>query len=313
MKKTILFYVFLFITLSGVIGQNLSKSGFQFFTIGDVEAVVLSDGHIPFPSIQPIVGPDTSPELIDQYLKKIRRINNMDFSLNILLLKKGEKIILLDTGVGEMNKGQLLTDLSMLEISPEQVTDIFISHAHMDHIMGFFDKNDHIVFNKANIYISKQEFDFWMMGTPDFSSSKMVSSEVSGMLEVIKKYLKILEPKLTMINDGETILDFITIEKAPGHTKGHIMFRLLSGGEELVCISDLIHDTSLFTNPTWGIAFDWNFQLGISTRIEKLRKLNSENALIFGFHLPYPGIGQLREIGVDSYEWMPKAFASPLQ
>ena len=43
---------------------------------------------------------------------------------------------------------------------PEDITDVFISHAHPDHIGGLVDKTGKLVFPNAGYFINKTEYDF---------------------------------------------------------------------------------------------------------------------------------------------------------
>lgn len=311
MRKLITCMLVAFFSISYLSAQDLANGGCQYFKVGDIEAVVMSDGHFEYPSVQPIVAPDADPSEVASYLEKVGRTNTMDLALNILLLKKGDKLILLDSGVGEAMNGRLLKHLKQMGVSPEQITDIVISHAHFDHIAGLFDKDQKIVFKNAKVHISQIEYDFWTSENPDFSRSKAPSKDAKEMIQGVKTLLGLAKPYLTMVQDGTTLYDALTLNVVPGHTPGHMTITVSSAGETLVCISDLVHETMLLANPRWGIAFDFDFGLGINSRIQKLKELYDAKALIFAYHLPYPGVGCLRQLAPDSYEWLPKAFASP--
>lgn len=54
------------------------------------------------------------------------------------------------------NTGFLLESLSKAGFKPEDVTDVFISHAHPDHIGGLIDKSGKLVFQMPVISLVKQ-------------------------------------------------------------------------------------------------------------------------------------------------------------
>lgn len=302
---------------SGAEAVTIDGKGFQQVKIGSIEAVVLTDGYIHIVPIQPVMAPDVDSKQVNDYLKANNsETESLDLGMNMLLLKKDDKLILFDTGAGSdmgPTGGWLKENLSMIGVTPEQITDIVLTHAHLDHIGGLLDSSGKSVYPNAALYMTKIEYDFWMSENPDFSRSKIKDTAmIATMVKHIKMVLTELKPQIKLVADKDIILDCIQVELAPGHTAGHIISTIFSGDEKLVAMADIVHATNiLFTNPRWGTIFDYDFELGITTRVAVLKKLHKENALIFGYHQPYPGIGRLKELAVDSYQWVPAAFATP--
>lgn len=295
---------------------RLNDNGFQQFKIGEIEAVILTDGYYPISPLQPSMAPLTSLDELSEF-----RINNfesateIDLSINILLLKKDDHLILIDSGVGNIptnNGGWLIKNLNLLGVTPDQITDILITHAHLDHIGGLLDSEGNSTFCNAKIYISRIEYDFWINNIPDYSAAFIDDKpKVSKMVSLIRKIVPVIKDQLIFIEDGSTIIDSIKVEIVPGHTKGLLVSKVYSQGEELILLADVVHSTILFAHPEWGVGFDWNIKLGIQSRLKKLEELYNNKSLIFGYHLPYPGMGHIKKIGTDSYEWKPKSFSSP--
>lgn len=302
---------------SSVEAVTIDGKGFQQVKIGNIEAVVLTDGYIHIAPIQPIMAPDIESKQVTDYLKvKSMSEESIDLAMNMLLLEKDDKLILFDTGSGSSmgsTGGWLNKNLGIIGVTPEQITDIVLTHAHLDHIGGLVDSNGKIVYPNATLYITKIEYDFWMSENPDFSRSKIKDTAmIAAMVKHIRNILTTLQPQIKLVADKDILLDCMQVEIAPGHTAGHIISTIYSGDEKLVAMADIVHATSiLFTNPRWGTSFDYDFELGIKTRVAVLKKLSKDNALIFGYHQPYPGIGRIKELGVDSYEWVPTDFATP--
>lgn len=306
----------LFCTVSSfTLAQEIKKTGFQQFKIGEIEAYVLSDGRIYTEPIQPSVAPLISAELLSQ-----ANVENdisdkfVDMSLNILLLKKGDHLILFDTGDGFSklpDSGLLLDNLEIIGIKPEQITDIVITHAHPDHIGGLVDINGKSVFSKATIYMSRVEYDMINSGSVDYSKSIMQDEDMAhSIYQYLNGIISVVKPQLQLLEDGDTILDCITVELASGHTKGHFISTITSEGESITHIADIAHAEILLIHPEWGCAFDQNFNQAIDTRKAVLKKKSNDNSFIFSYHLPYPGVGRVKEISQDSYRWLPYSFAS---
>lgn len=295
----------------------LDGKGFQQIRIGDIEAVVLSDGYVPVSPIQPSMAPDIAQKQLTDFLAaKGENTESLELAMNLLLLKKGEKYIIFDTGAGSgmgPTGGWLKDNLAAIGVSPEQITDIVITHAHLDHIGGLLDANGKSAYPNAAIYITKTEHDFWTGSNPDFSKSKLKDEAMmKTMLQFTQHILATLQPQIKLIDDKATLLDCIEVNLAPGHTPGHIVSTIFSNDDKLFVMADIIHaSTILFAHPEWGNGFDWDFELGIETRKRVLKELSNSGALVFGYHLPYPGIGHVKQIATDSYEWQPASFATP--
>lgn len=304
--------------LSNAQAMTIEGKGFQQMKIGDIEAVVLSDGYIRISPIQPSMAPDITSKQLSGFLNgNDSDTQSIDLAMNILLLKKGDKFILFDSGSGSdmgPTGGCLKDNLAIIGVSPEQITDIVVTHAHMDHIAGLLDSNGKSIYPDANVYMTQIEYDFWMSENPDFSRSKSKDTAmVATMVKYIRNILTTLKPQIKLVADKDILLDCIEVELAPGHTPGHIISTVFSNNEKLVVMADIVHATNiLFANPRWGTAFDYDFNLGVETRLDILKKLSAtNNTVVFGYHQPYPGIGRIKQIANESYEWVPADFATP--
>lgn len=168
-----------------------------------------------------------------------------------------------DTGTGDINgKGRKLFDvLFRVSIKPEPITDIVITHGHLDYIRGLV-RGNKPTFSNAVVYLKKRS---WILDEKkqDFSKSKGARSktELNGM---IKDILKLIIPKVKFIKDKETFLDYITFTLAPGQTPGHIIPTIHWKDESFSWYSGLIHyRASLFHHPEWGTCFDWIFDMDV--------------------------------------------------
>lgn len=96
----------------------------------------------------------------------------------------------------------------------------------------------------------------------------------------------------------------------PGHTPGHTVYEIRSGKERLIIIGDIIHIGAVqFSRPKTSIDFDIDQGKAVVTRLGLFKKLASDRTLVAGMHLPFPGLGHVREDGPDTYTWVPIQFA----
>ncbi|MFC3158467.1 Glyoxylase, beta-lactamase superfamily II [Chryseobacterium arachidis] len=290
--------------------KDIKNSGFFKFQLGQMDLAVITDGVINIESVHPMFAPNIEKEDIQSFFSdNMLNEDKLELAGNILLIKNGEKNILIDTGSGvklSPSTGKLIQNLKNLGISPLDITDVVFTHAHPDHIGGVVDKHGRLVFGNADYYISETEYNFWMSDEPDFS--KGTQNQFSDFeIQFARDHFKPIEGRLNLYSDEAELFGFLQLEHAPGHTPGHTIITISSEGEELVHIADTFQHIMLVQHPEWGNQIDSNFEQGIKTRKDILEKLSSTKKLFFGDHLPYPGLGFIQKTE-KGYHYVPKAF-----
>ncbi len=289
-------------------------SGFKKLKLGDLELFVLTDGYIHEENLNTFAPRGTVSELKSILKNNFRPENYIDMAMNILLVKTKNKLILLDTGMGifaDERTGFLLKSLQKAGFSPKDITDVFISHAHPDHIGGVVDKKQNFVFPNANIFISKTEHDFWMKATiQDFNNSALKKQPefLNQVIPAIQNILKTIQPKLKFYDLNNPFYDCFSFQLVPGHTPGLIVMTLSSGNEKLIYIADLIHsDVVLFPHPDWGYFGDTDLDIATASRKKLLNQLAETKTRAFAYHLPWPGLG-FTKTKSGAFEWFPESF-----
>ncbi|ASW73617.1 MBL fold metallo-hydrolase [Chryseobacterium piperi] len=295
--------------------MKAKNSAFIQILMEDLEVYILSDGSFGIGTPQPILAPEIEKEIVSDALKALY-LSEDDYKLPIstLLIRKGNRNILVDTGEGYHNPksaGWLQNSLTEIGIFPEDITDILITHAHRDHIGGILSREDERIYPNADYYISAQELNFWTSEEKDFSYSKMpADSYPNGLLQ--KKTLSVIKDRLNIFHPGDILFSCIQTQAAPGHTPGHIIFNIFSGKQSITHIVDVVHSPLLIRYPEWGTRWDVNFDQGIATRKQVLEDCYLNKTLVTTCHLPWPGIGYIDKIQ-DQWQWIPKAFSDPFR
>lgn len=105
-----------------------------------LDVVLISDGVLPLPTstMSTNVGEAERNAWFDsRFLQR----DMFDWALNIALVRSGDRLILIDSGVGDgfeyfTRAGRAVMRLESAGIDLAAITDIVITHMHMDHVGG---------------------------------------------------------------------------------------------------------------------------------------------------------------------------------
>jgi glyoxylase-like metal-dependent hydrolase (beta-lactamase superfamily II) len=109
--------------------------------VGEIDVLVVSDGVLPLPTEMLGHNADAAARaawLNDMFLPP----DAFDWALNVVVVRSGNQTILIDAGLGldpNLNlprAGQLIKRLESAGIDLASVTDVVLTHMHMDHIGG---------------------------------------------------------------------------------------------------------------------------------------------------------------------------------
>lgn len=293
-------------------GEDLS--GCKKIHLGELDLYILTDGYIHEKNIDTF-----SPRADVTSLKSILRDHfrpddYINMAMNILLVKTRDRLIILDAGMGifaDERTGFVLKSLQKAGFSPKDITDVFISHAHPDHIGGVVDKQNNLVFPNADLYISKIEYDFWLQASiKDFNNSflKNEPEMLNQVIPAIRNILKTIRPKLKFYDFKAPLYEHFSFQLAPGHTPGLTITTISSGKEKLIYMADLLHsDVVLFPHPEWGFSGDTDLDIATKSRKKLLQELADTKTRAFACHLPWPGLGFTKKKEA-AYEWIAESF-----
>lgn len=289
-------------------GPALQGPDHYSFTVGDVKITALSDGTVPQDLHVLLRG--TTKQKIDALLKHSFLSNPVEASINAFLFRDGDKLVLVDTGAGDFFGagfgGKLVSSLALVGVTPKQVTDILLTHAHDDHMGGLVHEGG-LTFPNATVHLSKADLDFFL----DRENSKRTGYAMSYFDQAFTA----LEPcvkagKIKTFTAAEEVLPGVTVEPHPGHTPGSVFYRLESRGQAIVFIGDIIHLASVQApDPEVTITYDVNPAMAAATREQALSSLADQRTLVAVPHLAFPGVGHFRRVG-SGYEWVPVAYGN---
>lgn len=272
--------------------------------VGDFRITSLSDGTVPQDLYSLLIGSDKSHT--DQLLEAEFLTNPVEASINVFLVQDSKRAILIDTGAGDLfgpgNGGKLLDGLKSTGLSPDDITDIIITHIHTDHTGGLVRKGKP-VFKNATVHVSAPELTFFLnqSNSVKFKYPKQYFDEADMTIGVYHRI-----GKVKTFGDGETIIPGIMATLQPGHTPGSAFLTASSQGKAITFVGDIIHVASVqFPDPDVAIIYDVNPKEAISRRKTTFTKLSQDRTLIAAPHLPFPGIGYIGTVSENSFSWHP--------
>jgi len=109
--------------------------------VGEIEVLVISDGVLPLPG--EMLAHNADPAARKAWLKDMfLPPDAFDWALNVVVVSSGSQTILVDAGLGfDPNlhlprAGQLNKRLEAAGVDLGSVTDLVLTHMHMDHVGG---------------------------------------------------------------------------------------------------------------------------------------------------------------------------------
>lgn len=217
--------------------------------------------------------------------------NNLcNWSMRCLLIVDGNRRILIDNGIGNKQDEKWLAhyylngndtlenSLAKIGESPENITDVILTHMHFDHCAGSVKWNDdktgyELTFPNATYWISRKQYEWATHPNrrekASFLKENILPIEESGQLNLI-------------VDEGEHIPN-ITFKMFNGHTEGQIIPHIKTGDTTVVFMADLLPATAHIPMP-WIMAYDIRPLLTLKDKERFFKDALNDNFVLFFEH-----------------------------
>ncbi|UFJ41660.1 MBL fold metallo-hydrolase [Brevibacillus humidisoli] len=189
----------------------------------------------------------------------VNELNQIPLRADPILLQAHGKNLLIEAGIGKdrltekqqrnyglAEESRVIESLAELGLSPEKIDAVLMTHMHYDHGNGLVSRHEEQLvstFPNAVIYVQQIEWD--EMRNPNIRSRNTYWEDnwrpIQSQVETYGESLEVL-PGIVMHHTG-------------GHSNGHAIISIESGGEKLLHLADLL-PTHAHANPLWVMAYD---------------------------------------------------------
>lgn len=275
--------------------------------VGDIDVLVVSDGVLPLPTqmLGHNVQASERAEWFDEmYLPQ----DAFDWALNVMVVHSGERTILIDAGLGMdpdlqlPRAGQLIRRLGAAGIDLREITDVVITHMHMDHIGGLLvDGVKAQLRPDLKIHVAASEVAFWK--SPDFTRTNMPQGFPDALRSTATHFWAEYGSFVHNFEDEQEIAPGVVARRTGGHTPGHCVVRVASGGQALTFAGDAVFAVG-FDQPNWHNGFEHDPEEAARVRIELLDALAGTGEMLVATHLPFPSVGRVSRED-EAFRWVP--------
>ena len=182
--------------------------------------------------------------------------------------------------------------LAAIDVRPEDITHLVITHAHFDHYVGTTIERDGGLaprFPNARHLIGRAdraESRYGQPPDPEFTA-RMAALERHGLLDLV---------------DGDReIVPGVTMLHAPGESPGHSVVRVASRGEVFFALGDVLHHPCEVVHPDWVLT-NRDPAAMRATRERLFAQVVPQSAALVFTHAHFPPWGRIVADG-DGYRW----------
>ena len=274
--------------------------------IGEASVSVISEGTLPWaPRLQ---APEAEWRAVVPHADAAGVV---PLGMNLALIHTGEAVILVDPGFedpsdtdaetwpGLVRSPGLHAALQSMDVKPEQITHVLLTHTHGDHYAGVtvMHKGERVPrYPHARYYVGRAD---WEQNPERARPDSMLATQLGTLAG-----LNLLE----LVDNSREIAPGVTMLAAPGESAGHCIVHLRSGSETFYFLGDLFHLGCEVEHPDW-VSPGRNQETMMASRQRVMADASASHATVVFSHEPFPGWGQIVATE-NGYRWEPSGVLS---
>src|SRR6202048_1947697 len=161
--------------------------------VGEIDVLVVSDGVLSLPGA--MLGHNADPAVRAAWLEdRFLPPGVLGWAVNGVVVRSGGRTLLIDGGMGVEfpdlpRAGRLAERLEAAGIDLASVTDVVLTHLHMDHVGGLLvDGVRDRLRPDLRVHLAAAEAKFWE--SPDFSRVSLAAGVPDAVRRTAKRFLK---------------------------------------------------------------------------------------------------------------------------
>lgn len=219
--------------------------------------------------------------------------------VNAFLVRRGDRLWLLDTGCGSIlgpGLGNLPAALAAGGTDLDRIETIWLTHLHADHAGGLLGPDGLARFPRAELVVQTAEVTYWS----DPGARSRAPGEMAPFFDTALAVLAAYRGRVRQVSGAVDLAPGVTAIPLPGHTPGHAGVLIEDSGERLLIWGDILHSGLLqLPHPEWTVIWDMDGALAEATRRRILDRAVVEGLNVAGMHLSTHGRIERRGPGYD--------------
>lgn len=204
---------------------------------------------------------------------------SLKISLHPFLIRTADKNILFDCGIGEFGEATgpkyIRESLEEHDLHDFEITDIFLSHLHYDHIGGLAHKENgfwELTFPEAKVWVSEVDW------------KRVVAKELYYDDEKTE-FIAFIDARadLHFMRDGDLPYPEIRVEHIGGHTEHHLALYFDDGQHKYLQAGDVIATRSQI-NRKFAAKYDFEPQVSQQQRERLTEFAHKHGFIILAYH-----------------------------
>src|SRR5262249_59404866 len=156
------------------------------------------------------------------------------WAVNVVGVRSGGRTILIDAGMGveypDLPRTALRLEAAGIDLA--SVTDVVLTHMHMDHVGGLLaDGVKARLRPDLRVHVAAAEGEFW--ASPDFFRVSMPPGFPDALRSTAKRFLDAYRSQLRPFEAEYEVAPGVLVRRTGGHTPAHSVVRLASRRDRL--------------------------------------------------------------------------------